>query len=235
MCRAVLRRGDAAPGSWRPTPKGVYAQCYREGSKTREVATQHVADRGRSLHQSATQPQRGMPTRAGKSIEGLGIPFASPPVCVSLPQACPSLTPKVGPHTRIAFFRFSARSKRAASVLAARRSMTPRYRRGHAFGPESADERRIVAVVTAAALGGCGIPPQPMPLAPAPPSPPERRAESPPGTAPTCLSDRECELKWTAARQWVRANADMKLQHVTADFMETYNRRRIRRGLRSAW
>lgn len=42
-------------------------------------------------------------------------------------------------------------------------------------------------------------------------------------TVPMCNSDRECELKWSAARQWVLANAGMKLQHVTPDFLETYN------------
>lgn len=42
-------------------------------------------------------------------------------------------------------------------------------------------------------------------------------------TIPTCSSERECELKWSAARQWILSNAGMKLQHVTNDFLETYN------------
>lgn len=42
-------------------------------------------------------------------------------------------------------------------------------------------------------------------------------------TIPTCFSDRECELKWSAARSWILANAGMKLQHLTSDFLETYN------------
>lgn len=40
---------------------------------------------------------------------------------------------------------------------------------------------------------------------------------------PACLSDRECEMKWSAARTWVLGNAGMKLQHVANDFLETYN------------
>jgi hypothetical protein len=42
-------------------------------------------------------------------------------------------------------------------------------------------------------------------------------------TAPTCLTDRECELKWSAARSWVLANSGWKIQHLTNDFIETYN------------
>ena len=45
-------------------------------------------------------------------------------------------------------------------------------------------------------------------------------------TIPTCSTDRECELKWSAARQWILSNAPMKLQHLAPDFMETYNPRR---------
>lgn len=42
-------------------------------------------------------------------------------------------------------------------------------------------------------------------------------------TIPTCHSDRECELKWSAARRWVLHHADSKIQHITNDFIETYN------------
>jgi hypothetical protein len=42
-------------------------------------------------------------------------------------------------------------------------------------------------------------------------------------TVPTCATDRECELKWAAARNWVLANSETKFQHLTSDFMETYN------------
>lgn len=42
-------------------------------------------------------------------------------------------------------------------------------------------------------------------------------------TIPVCKSEKECELKWSAARRWVLSNAGQKFQHVTNDFMETYN------------
>lgn len=42
-------------------------------------------------------------------------------------------------------------------------------------------------------------------------------------TVPTCMTDKECEVKWSAARQWILANSGYKLQHVQPDFMETYN------------
>ena len=42
-------------------------------------------------------------------------------------------------------------------------------------------------------------------------------------TIPTCHSDQECRLKWSAARNWILANSPMKLQHITDDFLETYN------------
>lgn len=51
---------------------------------------------------------------------------------------------------------------------------------------------------------------------------PERRAELA-ATAPKCYTDKDCEIMWSAARRWVLSNAGMKLQIVTADFMETYN------------
>ncbi|MTI64403.1 hypothetical protein [Methylophaga sp.] len=42
-------------------------------------------------------------------------------------------------------------------------------------------------------------------------------------TIPTCSSEKECEIKWSAARRWVLNNARMKLQHVEDDYLETYN------------
>ena len=40
---------------------------------------------------------------------------------------------------------------------------------------------------------------------------------------PVCSTDWECELKWSAARQWVLAHAGLKLQYLARDFMGTYN------------
>jgi hypothetical protein len=42
-------------------------------------------------------------------------------------------------------------------------------------------------------------------------------------SVPVCSTDRECELKWSAARQWVLATAGLKLQYIARDFMGTYN------------
>jgi hypothetical protein len=42
-------------------------------------------------------------------------------------------------------------------------------------------------------------------------------------TIPTCGSEKDCELKWSAARTFVLSNSDRKLQHITNDYLETYN------------
>lgn len=42
-------------------------------------------------------------------------------------------------------------------------------------------------------------------------------------TVPTCSTDRECEVKWAAARSFVLGNSRMRLQTVTGDFLETFN------------
>lgn len=42
-------------------------------------------------------------------------------------------------------------------------------------------------------------------------------------TIPTCSEEKECATKWSAARTWIIANSGWKLQHVTPDYLETYN------------
>lgn len=42
-------------------------------------------------------------------------------------------------------------------------------------------------------------------------------------TIPTCSTEKECELKWAAARRWLLSNSSMKMQHYAADYMETFN------------
>lgn len=42
-------------------------------------------------------------------------------------------------------------------------------------------------------------------------------------SVPTCKSQKECEAKWAAARQWVIDNASYKIQHFTDDYIETFN------------
>jgi hypothetical protein len=41
-------------------------------------------------------------------------------------------------------------------------------------------------------------------------------------TIPKCFSDRECELKWAAARKWVLDHSPFKMKTVTPDYLETY-------------
>lgn len=41
-------------------------------------------------------------------------------------------------------------------------------------------------------------------------------------TMPSCMTDRECEMQWAAARKWVMNNAAYKLKIVTSDYLETY-------------
>lgn len=40
---------------------------------------------------------------------------------------------------------------------------------------------------------------------------------------PTCTTAKGCEVKWATARRWVLDNAGFKIQHMTDDFIETYN------------
>lgn len=40
---------------------------------------------------------------------------------------------------------------------------------------------------------------------------------------PRCSTDKECAAKWAAARRWVLDNCGFKLQHITDDYLETYN------------
>lgn len=42
-------------------------------------------------------------------------------------------------------------------------------------------------------------------------------------TVPICVTDKECEMKWAAARRWLLGHSSMKLQHYAADYMETFN------------
>lgn len=52
-------------------------------------------------------------------------------------------------------------------------------------------------------------------------------------TIPTCISEKECQVKWSAARRFVTAHSDWKIQTLTTDFLETYNPRSGDPGL--AW
>lgn len=42
-------------------------------------------------------------------------------------------------------------------------------------------------------------------------------------TLPKCKSDKECEVKWAAARQYVLEHSAWKIQHMTSDFIETFS------------
>lgn len=46
-------------------------------------------------------------------------------------------------------------------------------------------------------------------------------------TIPRCTSDKECAAKWSAARRWVLDNCGFRLQHITDDYMETFNIRDV--------
>ncbi len=42
-------------------------------------------------------------------------------------------------------------------------------------------------------------------------------------TTPMCESTEECEQMWSAARRWLLSHSGWKLEHITDDFLETYN------------
>lgn len=50
-------------------------------------------------------------------------------------------------------------------------------------------------------------------------------------TMPTCKEARECEVKWAAARKWVLDHSAYKIQHITDDYIETYNPQRYSTGI----
>lgn len=50
-----------------------------------------------------------------------------------------------------------------------------------------------------------------------------RKREHAQATIPTCKADRECEMKWAAARKWVLTNSSFKMKLMTSDYMETYS------------
>lgn len=72
----------------------------------------------------------------------------------------------------------------------------------------------IAGTVLASLIAGCATQPSPERLA---------LIQEIDRTIPTCSDNRECEVKWNAARTWIVKNAGWKLQHVTPDYLETYN------------
>jgi hypothetical protein len=65
---------------------------------------------------------------------------------------------------------------------------------------------KYVLVLSALAVTGCATAPS-----------------TPIAATPTCTSDKDCEVKWAAARSYVLAHADMKIQTYSSDFLQTYN------------
>lgn len=41
-------------------------------------------------------------------------------------------------------------------------------------------------------------------------------------TMPSCHSERECEVKWSMAREWVQRNTTWRIRVMTSDYMETF-------------
>lgn len=42
-------------------------------------------------------------------------------------------------------------------------------------------------------------------------------------TTPVCKTENQCKAAWSAARDWLLAHSERKLQVVTDDYLETYN------------
>lgn len=42
-------------------------------------------------------------------------------------------------------------------------------------------------------------------------------------TIPKCTASVDCDIKWAAGRTWILSNSKLKFQHITPDYMETYN------------
>lgn len=72
----------------------------------------------------------------------------------------------------------------------------------------------VVAGLAAVVAAGCATSPSPREI--------QLRREIG-RTIPTCETEKECAIKWSAARNWIIQNSGWKLQHVQPDFLETYN------------
>ena len=69
--------------------------------------------------------------------------------------------------------------------------------------------KRRMASVAVLLLSGCVVDPT--------------TSEEYTSTVPHCKTDKECEIKWAAARTWVLNNIDMKIQTYSSDFLQTFN------------
>jgi len=65
---------------------------------------------------------------------------------------------------------------------------------------------RNLMLIAALALAGCQTVP-----------------EAPIASTPICRSDADCATKWAAARTYVLAHAQMKIETYSTDFLQTYN------------
>jgi len=74
--------------------------------------------------------------------------------------------------------------------------------------------KNTILVLLMVSLAGCATTPSPEL---------EAKRQQVAATIPTCKSDKECEVKWSAARQWVLNNSGYRFQNMTPDYMETYN------------
>jgi hypothetical protein len=73
----------------------------------------------------------------------------------------------------------------------------------------------VAALAALAALAGCGTAPTAAEKAAM-----TRALEA---SVPTCMSERECDIKMLAARDWIIKNAGMKLQFIQPGYLETYS------------
>ncbi|MFO1394685.1 MAG: hypothetical protein U1F09_13050 [Steroidobacteraceae bacterium] len=76
--------------------------------------------------------------------------------------------------------------------------------------------KAINAVILTAAsisLGGCAMAPSAADL---------QAQQHYQDTIPTCSSPKECEVKWSAARNWVLNNCGFRIEKMEPDYIETY-------------
>ena len=72
---------------------------------------------------------------------------------------------------------------------------------------------RLLVTLIITALTGCAAPAK---------VDPAKRAELA-RSEMVCVTQRECEIKWSTARKWVLDNSGYKIKTLTDDFLETYN------------
>lgn len=71
--------------------------------------------------------------------------------------------------------------------------------------------KNLVFTLVIAALSGCAVTQ----------IDPEKQRIAQAGVV-TCIGEKDCEVKWAAARKWVTTNSPYRIRLITSDYLETF-------------